>query len=652
MLSQVTKDLGLFLHEGLYQDPASRLTSWMRSILTRSESTSPTFPSLSTPSGGLSQFNRLSSMKCTLSCYRRVSRVIPISSVLITALSSVWRASRTSLTSLTIVIRTRLVPNLGLADIVFPNLRELSLSLSSDHSITPGDAKRFKEANRSLAKFFTAHKSMLSTLSIVSRHYTPATSLLINVPHLPHLDNLTLHFDFYRDANVAAIIVELLKIHSCQLTSLGLHLTMFHVEANSRWIDSSMEPCDGCLSELPGWNTADLMAIEFPNLAHLSLNITEFTIARTFMSKHMQKLRELNIQRYMNNTKPVLLLDDIRAAGSDGQLEKLDLQVDTFNAQLLQNLSRSLPNLRILSVEFYTLDPSVWPCRDDDPVVLPNNNWKLCSSEGVADGAHNLTINFEFQLSSAPTFWFDSIRYIPSPTVSLTNKSILVDNTDPMVQLDRKWIILDDIATMTATNDSSAMVTFTGSSLMWFGLTSSQCPYNSTTVSWSLDGGDPSPFPLRGHATVGIYNNLFFTTPAVEVGSAETTPLTLDYFIVNNWNATTMSPQPPSSTGASTNASPTNTQSSSFDDRGGASSKAPIGTILGGVLGGLAFVICAGFIFFFFKSHLRKRKDHRPPSSRPTSISQLGLDELNPHGIKEATSRNGEGRAVYGVSQH
>ncbi|KAJ3564852.1 hypothetical protein NP233_g8020 [Leucocoprinus birnbaumii] len=356
MISQVTKDLELFLHEGLYQDPASRLTSWMRSILTWSESASPTFPSLSTPSGGLSQLNRLSSMKCTLSCYRRVSRVIPISSVLITALSSVWRASWTSLTSLTIVIRTRQVPNLGLAEIVFPNLRELSLSLSCDPSITPGDAKRFNEANRSLEKFFMAHKSIL----------------LINVPHLPHLDNLTLHFDFYCDAKVAAIIVELLKIHSCQLTSLGLYLTMFHVEANSRWIDSSMEHCDGCLSELPGWNTADLMAIEFPNLAHLSLNITEFTIARAFMSKHMQKLRELNIQRYMNNTKPVLLLDDIRAAGSGGQLEKLDLRVDTFNAQLMQNLSRSLPNLRILSVEFYTLDPSVWPCRDDDPVVLPN----------------------------------------------------------------------------------------------------------------------------------------------------------------------------------------------------------------------------------------------------------------------------------------
>jgi len=66
------------------------------------------------------------------------------------------------------------------------------------------------------------------------------------------------------------------------------------------------------------------------------------------------------------------------------------------------------------------------------------NNWKLCGKGGFGAGPHKLDINITVQ-SPTQTFWLDQIRYIPSPSVSLVNKTIRLTNQDPAIRLNDSW---------------------------------------------------------------------------------------------------------------------------------------------------------------------------------------------------------------------
>ncbi|KAF5345412.1 hypothetical protein D9756_010996 [Leucocoprinus leucothites] len=66
------------------------------------------------------------------------------------------------------------------------------------------------------------------------------------------------------------------------------------------------------------------------------------------------------------------------------------------------------------------------------------NNPRLCGTSGLLDGSHTLQIQVRMQ-SPSRTFWLDQIRYIPSPTLPLDNKTILIENDDPAIQLDAQW---------------------------------------------------------------------------------------------------------------------------------------------------------------------------------------------------------------------
>jgi hypothetical protein len=81
------------------------------------------------------------------------------------------------------------------------------------------------------------------------------------------------------------------------------------------------------------------------------------------------------------------------------------------------------------------------------------NNWKLCGRGGFSAGPHKLQIDITVQ-SPEQTFWLDQIRYIPSPAVPLDNKTIMLANTDPAIQLDNNW---ESLAQFKATNKSNAV---------------------------------------------------------------------------------------------------------------------------------------------------------------------------------------------------
>jgi hypothetical protein len=88
------------------------------------------------------------------------------------------------------------------------------------------------------------------------------------------------------------------------------------------------------------------------------------------------------------------------------------------------------------------------------------NNLKLCGRGGFSASPHKLQINITVQ-SPEHTFWLDQIQYIPSPTVPLDNKMIMLTNTDPAIQLDNNW---ESLAIFNATSkpNATAHVDFIG----------------------------------------------------------------------------------------------------------------------------------------------------------------------------------------------
>jgi hypothetical protein len=128
----------------------------------------------------------------------------------------------------------------------------------------------------------------------------------------------------------------------------------------------------------------------------------------------------------------------------------------------------------------------------------------------------------------------------------------------------------------------------TGVGLSWYGRIPPEYPHNSSSATYSIDGGNPISFQLAGLPAGSnslLLNQIFFTTPTltagphsllvVNGGNNQTTPLNLDYLIVTNSATSTDSPGTTSSS-----ANPVST-----------SNGTSVGAIVGGVIGGVIVVV-------------------------------------------------------------
>ena len=114
------------------------------------------------------------------------------------------------------------------------------------------------------------------------------------------------------------------------------------------------------------------------------------------------------------------------------------------------------------------LDPT-WECFVDnisigktDPFEFAENNWLFCEWTVLVDGPHVLTVNAT--VAKNQTFWFDTIQYVPSASVPLASKAILVDSTDKALHYGAEWEALGDSAKMTAKTGSAFNFEFDGES--------------------------------------------------------------------------------------------------------------------------------------------------------------------------------------------
>ena len=112
------------------------------------------------------------------------------------------------------------------------------------------------------------------------------------------------------------------------------------------------------------------------------------------------------------------------------------------------------------------LDPT-WLCFVDNisigassPFAFAENNWGFCEQDTLVDGPHILTVNATVLKNQ--TFWIDNIQYVPSASVSLDQKTIVVDNHDTQLQYGQGWQALGGTANMTTVPGSIFLYNFIG----------------------------------------------------------------------------------------------------------------------------------------------------------------------------------------------
>ncbi|KAF8956126.1 hypothetical protein BDZ97DRAFT_205531 [Flammula alnicola] len=209
-----------------------------------------------------------------------------------------------------------------------------------------------------------------------------------------------------------------------------------------------------------------------------------------------------------------------------------------------------------------------WQCSVDNqifpsvPNSVPVNNLLLCEKDGLADGPHVITVNAT--VSNQETFWFDYVKYLPSPSVSLAQAAISIDSTDSGLQFDPGWKQFSPGFETTQTS-SKLSFNFTGVSLIYYGFYDPSLPFDASshTATYAIDGQTPIPFDAIINASslttkpTGVrYNQVLFETaklPAgphtLEVeylGTNATTPLTFEFLVVQNGTSAS-SPAPVSS---------------------------------------------------------------------------------------------------------
>ena len=176
-----------------------------------------------------------------------------------------------------------------------------------------------------------------------------------------------------------------------------------------------------------------------------------------------------------------------------------------------------------------------------------------------------------------------------------------------------------------------------GNSVEFTAYLTSQMPRAAGSGSYSVDGGPAVTFPIpawtsgfRGMpSNETIFRVPLFTTPSVSpghhtlevinLGNAETSPLSIDYIYVSHGDvdgvtATAKPNPPPAGTGTSSNpSSSTGTQTTTI----AAAQKTNLGPIIGGVVGGVVVLSLVAFLLFLW----RKR------SKRPAAEVRLTSEE-------------------------
>ncbi|KAF7342109.1 hypothetical protein MVEN_01798200 [Mycena venus] len=288
-------------------------------------------------------------------------------------------------------------------------------------------------------------------------------------------------------------------------------------------------------------------------------------------------------------------------------------------------------------------DPT-WDCFVDEIQItnpnptfqFPENNWALCDQAQIASGSHMLTIQVK---SKGQPFYLDQIIYRPLPTVQYDGAVLEYTNTDPSVSFGTGWRQWG-VQNVTQTTGAQVALNFHGTGVSLFGYVPTELPHNSTSASYTIDGGPPVPFVLNGLAaqSATLYNAVMFTTntltPATHNlvvsygGDSSKTPLVVGAFYVTN----TSTP----STSTSTSAAPGNSPSADASTSTVTTKKSsPVGAIIGGIVGCLVTIaLVVGLVFWCRRRRQRQAESIRRTSANPFMASAVGTGPASVSGAQ------------------
>jgi hypothetical protein len=92
--------------------------------------------------------------------------------------------------------------------------------------------------------------------------------------------------------------------------------------------------------------------------------------------------------------------------------------------------------------------------------TFPDSNNQILCGTSLNDGPHQLVVNATS--TTGQPFWFDSLHYAPSSSVSQPVTQILVENHDPGLIYSPGWQSLGPDADMTLVNGAKCGFNFTG----------------------------------------------------------------------------------------------------------------------------------------------------------------------------------------------
>ena len=183
-----------------------------------------------------------------------------------------------------------------------------------------------------------------------------------------------------------------------------------------------------------------------------------------------------------------------------------------------------------------------------------------------------------------------------------------------------------------------------GVSLSWYGFIPVELPHTPSSATYSIDGETPISFLLKGlpvNSGIPFYYQKFFETAQLSPTSHtlkvvyegnNSTPLTLDYLIIQNGTSSSTTTSLPTSTGNTVSA--TSTPNGSI----------PVGPIVGGVIGGLALVVFAILGFFLLR---RRQKRDTQEEIFASSDSTPRPFEYTPLHLSSTTSNPSSGGFSY-----
>ena len=194
-----------------------------------------------------------------------------------------------------------------------------------------------------------------------------------------------------------------------------------------------------------------------------------------------------------------------------------------------------------------------------------------------------------------------------------------------------------------------------GVSLAWYGFIPNELPHAATTGAYSVDGQSAMSFLLKGLPTTKsntIYNQKFFETATLPYGhhnitvsfqgNKSTTPLTLDYLVVQT--APEVTSASTSSLGSSLTGKyvgpSTSTPSGSSltgknvgSNMNNTSSKSNAGVIAGGIVGAVGLILLAYLLFLCYRREQRKQQNLRDKDIPATGVEPFLGEGADQHSM-------------------